>query len=205
VGNPHLQPEHSRGYEVGITTDVPIGPGHDSASITVTYFNNRIRDLIETVYAANFLSSTPVNVDRARAEGIESTITWRVGKWMQADFGYTYTDARDLGTQALLLRRPYNQGFGDLRLTPFPGFVVAPEILYVGNFEDYLTDNAGVPEPYVGRSPSGLIFNLSLTWQVTPAVQVFAWGKNLGDSTFEPVNGYQTPGASVMVGTRLAY
>ncbi len=205
VGNPHLLPEYSRGYELGITTDLPIGPQADSVSVTSTYFYNRIHDLIEIEYAANFLSSTPVNIDRARTEGLEETLTLRVARWLQADLGYTYTDARDLVTGEQLLRRPYNQGFGNLRIEPFPGFVVAPELIYTGNFEDYVTTDAGVPEGYTGRSPSGLIFNLNLTWQVTPSVQLFVWGKNLGNSTFEPVNGYQTPGASFMAGTRLTY
>jgi hypothetical protein len=110
-----------------------------------------------------------------------------------------------LVTGSQLLRRPYNQGFANLRIVPFEGFVVAPELIYTGNFQDYLTSDAGVPEPYTGHSPSGLIVNLSLSWQVTPAVQVFVWGKNLGNSSFEPVNGYQVPGASFMAGTRLSY
>jgi len=200
IGNPNLRPEYSRGYEAGITTDLPGG-----ASLTSTYFYNRIHDLIEIEYAADYLSSSPVNIDRARTKGLEETVTLRLAHWLQADLGYTYTDARDLDTQEQLLRRPYNQGFGNLRIVPFPGFVVAPELIYTGNFEDYLTSNAGVPEPYTGQSPSGLIFNLNLSWQVTPAVQVFVWGKNLGNSSFEPVNGYQTPGASFMAGTRLTY
>ena len=82
---------------------------------------------------------------------------------------------------------------------------MTPELLYVGNFQDYLTSNLGVPGATTGLSPSGVIFNMNISWQVTPAVQVFIWGKNLGDSTFEPVNGYQTPGASFMAGTRLTY
>jgi vitamin B12 transporter len=200
IGNPNLRPEYARGYELGVTTDLPGG-----VSVTSTYFYNRIHDLIEVEYAANYLSSSPVNIDRARTEGLEETVTLRLAHWMQADLGYTYTDARDLDTQEQLLRRPYNQGFANLRIVPFPGFVVAPELIYTGNFQDYLTSNAGVPEPYTGLSPSGLIFNLSLSWQVTPTVQVFIWGKNLGNSTFEPVNGYQMPGASFMAGTRLTY
>jgi vitamin B12 transporter len=200
IGNPNLRPEYARGYELGVTTDLPGG-----VSVTSTYFYNRIHDLIVVEYAANYLSSSPVNIDRARTEGLEETVTLRLAHWMQADLGYTYTDARDLDTQEQLLRRPYNQGFANLRIVPFPGFVVAPELIYTGNFQDYLTSNAGVPEPYTGLSPSGLIFNLSLSWQVTPTVQVFIWGKNLGNSTFEPVNGYQMPGASFMAGTRLTY
>jgi vitamin B12 transporter len=205
IGNPNLRPEYSQGYEFGITTDLPIGPQPDSVSVTSTFFNNRIHDLIEIEYAANFLSSSPVNIDRARTQGLEETLTLHLGHWLQADLGYTYTDARDLGTGQLLLRRPYNQGFGNLRIVPFPGFVIAPELIYTGSFQDYLTSDAGIPQPYTGLSPSGLIINLSLSWQVTPAVKLFLWGKNLGNATFEPVNGYQTPGPSFMAGTRLTY
>ncbi len=205
VGNPALRPEYSRGYEVGFTTDLPVGPQLKAASAGLTYFNNRIRNLIQIVYAPDFLSSTPENIARARTQGVEATLSWQIAGWLQGDLAYTYTDARDLAKGSQLLRRPYNQGSGELRITPFPGFVVAPELLYVGVFQDYLTDNAGVAQSFTGHSPAGLILNLSLSWQVTPTVGLFVWGKNLGHAQFEPVNGYQTPGTSVMAGTRLTY
>ena len=204
IGNPNLRPERGRGYQAGITTDLPLA-AHRNASVSVTYFNNRIDNLIETVFAADFLSSSPVNIARARSEGVEATFTLHAADWLQADVTYTYTDARDLNTSALLLRRPYNQGSANLRISPFPGFVIAPELLYVGGFQDYPTSNAGVPGFVIGRSPSGLIANLNLSWQVTPALQVFVWGKNLGDSTFEPANGYQTPGTSALAGLRIGF
>jgi vitamin B12 transporter len=205
VGNPNLKPEYAQGYEAGLTTDLPSPIETGGARVSVTYFNNRIHNLIQTVYAADYLSSTPVNVDRARTKGVETSVDFHISQWLQGNLAYTYTDARDLSSHAQLLRRPYNQGSANLRLQPFPGFVVTPELLYVGRFQDYLTSDLGVPGAFTGRSPSGLIFNMNIAWQITPAVEVFVWGKNLGDSTFEPVNGYQTPGASFMAGTRLTY
>ena len=204
VGNPQLRPERAQGWEAGIVTDLPIGPQRN-ASVGISYFNNRIHDLIETVYAADFLSSSPTNIDSARTEGVETTLTLRASPWVQADLTYTYTDARDLGTHALLLRRPQNQVSGNLRIVPLPSLVITPELLYTGRFQDYPTDDAGVPGYTVGRSPSGVIFNLNATWQATPAVQLFAWGKNLNNAHFEPVNGYQTPGASFLAGARLGF
>ncbi len=204
VGNPNLRPERSRGVEAGFTTDLPVS-GARQASVGVTYFSNRVHDLIETVYAADFLSSSPVNIARARTQGVEATLTLRAAAWLQADVTYTYTDARDLEAHTQLLRRPYNQGSANLRVLPFHGVVVAPELLYVGSFQDYPTDDSGVPGYLVGRSPSGLIFNLNATWQVTPVVELFAWGKNLGNARFEPAAGYQTPGASLLAGTRLTF
>ncbi len=204
VGNPNLRPERGAGYEAGFNTDLPI-TRDQTVTVGVEYFRNRIRDLIEVVYAANFLSSSPVNIDRARTEGVETTLTLHAASWLQADLTYTYTDARDLDTNAILLRRPYNQASGNLRITPVAGLTIAPELLYTGVFQDYPTSNAGVPGYVVGRSPSGLIFNLNVTYKLAPHIELFAWGKNLGNSAFEPVNGYQTPGTAFLAGMRLGF
>jgi outer membrane cobalamin receptor len=177
-------------------------PGN--ASVSITYFHNRIRDLIMAQPLPNGAVYSPVNIDRARAEGIETTLALRMSAWLQADLTYTYTDARDLGTGLRLARRPFNQGSANLRISPFPGFVVTPELLYVGSSLDFLTDDSGFPGAE-GLTPSGLIFNLNLSWQVTPALQVFVWGKNLGDSTYEPANGFQSPGTSAMAGVRYGF
>jgi vitamin B12 transporter len=201
VGNPNLRPERAQGWEAGIDTDIPFAGRKDAATVTLTYFDNRITDLIETVYAPVY---TTVNIDRARTHGVEASITLRVQPWLQADLSYTYTDARDLSTASLLLRRPYNQGAANLRIMPYPGIVIAPELLYVGSFQDYLTNDDGDPTQ-VGPSPSGLILNLNASWQLRPAIQLFVWAKNIADSRFEPVNGYQTPGPSFLAGTKLNF
>jgi vitamin B12 transporter len=205
VGNPDLRPERSRGWEAGLSTDLPVPAAWGGATASVTYFDNRIHDLIELVYTPPFYTSTSENVQQARTKGIEAVLNLRAGSWGQADLGYTYTDARNAGTGALLLRRPENSGFADLRLTPFPGFSVVPELVYTGRFEDYLTDNLGDFGSTVGLARSGLIANLTVTWQVTPRVQVFVWGKNLGGSQFEPVSGYLTPGTQGLIGTKVGF
>jgi vitamin B12 transporter len=201
-GNPLLKPERAQGWEAGWSTDVKLGAGK-SASAALTYFDNRITDLIQIEYAANF-SSSPQNIPSARTRGVEAVLTLHAAGWLSADIAYTYTDARSFGEVAPLLRRPYNQGSADLRLSPFAGFVVAPEVLYVGQSHDYLITDQGGFGP-IGLDRSGLIVNLNITWQVTPHVQVFVWGKNLGDSAFEPASGYQIPGTSFMAGTKIGF
>jgi len=202
-GNPLLKPERAQGWEAGWSTDVKLGTGK-AASASLTYFDNRITDLIQIEYAADYLSSSPQNIPSARTRGLEAVLTLHAADWLSADVAYTYTDARSFGEVAPLLRRPYNQGSADLRLSPFAGFVVAPEVLYVGQSHDYLITDQGGFGP-IGLDRSGLIVNLNITWQVTPHVQVFVWGKNLGGSTFEPASGYQIPGASVMAGTKIGF
>jgi len=201
VGNPLLRPEYSRGWEAGITTDLPVPAEAGAASLSATYFDNRLHDLIELVYAPVY---TSVNIDRARAKGVETQFSFRASAWLAGDLTYTYTDARDLGTGDRLLRRPYNQGGARLRINPVPAVTVAPEVIYTGSFIDYLYNDqaAGTGD---GLSPAGTIVNVNLTWQVREHLQLFAWGKNLNASRFEPVNGYQTPGRSILAGGRVTF
>ncbi len=203
VGNPNLRPEYSQGWEAGFSTDLPIPERLGAATAGVTYFDNRIHDLIELVYAYPLYTSE--NVQQARTKGIEATLTWRTAAWLTADLGYTYTDARNLQTGALLLRRPENAGFADMRITPWPAFTIVPELTYTGQFADYITNDLGEPGFSPALARSGLIVNLNLTWQATPRVAVFIWGKNLGGSAFEPVSGYLTPGTSALIGTKVSF
>jgi vitamin B12 transporter len=203
-GNPDLKPERAQGWEAGWTIDLPVGAKRDSASLSLTYFDNRITDLIQIEYAANFLSSTPQNIPSARTRGVETALTIRAADWLSADLTYTYTDARAFGDVSPLLRRPANQGSADLRLSPYPALSIVPEILYIGSDRDYLTLNDGGFGP-IGRVRSGLIVNLNITCQASPHIQLFLWGKNLGDSNYEPASGYQIPGTSFMAGTRVSF
>jgi vitamin B12 transporter len=204
IGNPNIRPERGQGYEAGITTDLPPTRIGDF-TVSATYFHNRINDLIEDELLPNGMDYSPVNVARARTQGVETTLTFSAARWLQADLTYTYTDARDLGTGQLLLRRPYNQGSADMRLSPIPALTIVPELLYTGSFQDYLTADSGAEGFTPGLSPNGFIVNLNISYQLTPSIQLFAWGKNLANSHFEPVSGYQTPGASFLAGTRLGF
>lgn len=200
-GNPGLRPERSQGYEAGISTDLPLAGRADWATVSVTYFDNKIRDLIQVVFRPSY---TSVNVARASAHGVEAAVTLRPLRWLEADISYTYTDTRDRGTGARLLRRPLNAASLNLRASPLPGLTIAPELLYTGQFQDFITGDDG-RSLGVGRARSGLIANLNVTYQVVPALALFAYAKNLGGSRFEPANGFQIGGTSVLVGTRVRF
>ncbi len=85
VGNPHLKPERSLSWEVGV----------ERGAVAVTYFNQRFRDLIE-------YSSTPVgpdsanyfNVGDAIASGIETSVIQNVGDRVVVSLNYTYLHTR---------------------------------------------------------------------------------------------------------------
>ncbi len=199
VGNPVLKPEWSTGYEMGFAVDMPGRKG--LATLDVIYFNNRITNLIQIVYAPDYMTSTSQNVARARMQGVEAGLTVRPAAWVEATVGYTLTQTLDAATGRALLRRPRDQVSVAARVRPVEGLTVAPEVIYTSSFRDFMSDENGIPVG-VGRAHPGMIVNLSAHYAVTERVSVFATGRNIGGSHFEPANGFQTPGPSVLAGVR---
>ena len=194
VGNPRLLPESAQGWELGFTTT--IGP----VSFGATYFNEQVKNLIVAVFTP---VDTAVNVGSAHIQGVETELTLRLADWLALQASYTYTDAQNADTGSRLLRRPQNTAALDATITPLPGLTIAPELLITGAFQDFLVDNGGNATGTIIASPQGLIANLTVTYDVAPRVQLFASGRNLFYSRFEPVNGYQTPGPSFFAGVRV--
>jgi vitamin B12 transporter len=203
VGNPNLKPERSRGGEAGWAVDVPVYGRRDGATLEVTYFANRIRDLIQIVYSADYSSSTPQNVAEARTSGVESSLTLRPVDWADAILTWTYTEAVDQNNQPLL-RRPRNMASASLRLRPLEGLVITPELTYASGASDYIVNDAGYPAG-LGTTQQGLILNLAVTYAVTKNLTMFVNARNLTYSRYEPASGYQTPGPSFIAGARLRF
>jgi vitamin B12 transporter len=199
-GNPNLQPETAQGWEAGFITDLPAFGRADGISVGATYFNEQIQNLIIEQFVP---IETQVNIGSAHIQGVETSLVVRVSRWMTLDAEYTFTDAQNADTGERLLRRPQNTASLNAAITPLPGLVIAPELLLTGAFQDFLIDNSGISGFTPGTSPHGLLANLTITYDVAPQVQLYATGRNIFNSRFEPVNGFQTPGASFLAGVRV--
>jgi vitamin B12 transporter len=146
---------------------------------------------------------TAANVGSAHIQGVETELTLRPAKWFALQASYTFTDAQNADTGSRLLRRPQNTAAFDATITPLPGLKIAPELLITGAFQDFLVDNGGNATGTIVSTPQGVIVNFTITYDVAPHVQLFTNARNLFYSRFEPVNGYQTPGPSVLAGVRV--
>jgi vitamin B12 transporter len=198
-GNPDLRPERSTAWEAGFETDLAGG----AATISALYFESRIRDLINFDAAFRTLE----NVDRARIRGAELGLTLRPAPWLDATIAWTITDARDAVTDQRLPRRPEHVVSVSARIAPLPRLVIAPELLFVGRspeapFASYAND--GTPFPVARSNPAGTVVNLTASWRWSEAATLFLEARNLGNSRFEPANGFVVPGRSLLVGTRVA-
>ncbi len=194
IGNPNLKPESAQGWELGFTTTAGL------ASFGATYFNEQVSNLIVAVFTP---VNTAVNVGSAHIQGVETELTLRPASWLALQASYTYADAQNADAGSRLLRRPLNAAALNAAITPLPGLIVAPELLITGAFRDFLVDDGGNATGTIISSPHGVIANITVTYDVASHVQLFALGRNLFYSRFEPVNGYQTPGPSFLAGVRM--
>lgn len=86
-GNPDLVPEKSESYDLGIEWE------RGQTSYGISYFQNRVKNLIDTQYMGD--RYVYVNRKKADIQGIEMTLSHPLTDRWTLDSGYTYLDAED--------------------------------------------------------------------------------------------------------------
>lgn len=201
-GNPDLKAEDSFGWEIGVDTDIAGFGRPDLATFSATWFENRVNNLIN--FSRTF--STLENIQRAEIEGAELGLTLRLAAWLDLQGSWTITDAINADTERRLARRPENAYAFSARIAPLPGLTIVPELVAFSRQVDFVYPSAGQPGfGRTGDSPGGEVWNLTVTYAATEQIAVFAEGRNLGNSRYEPANGFVTPGRSLLVGTRFSF
>lgn len=94
-GNPDLEPEQSRSWEVGLEADAAGG----ALTVSGSWFDQRFRDLIDFTFEPPEGQSNYFNVARADAAGLELAATAAPLSSLRATLGYTWlrTEATDPG------------------------------------------------------------------------------------------------------------
>jgi vitamin B12 transporter len=201
-GNPDLDAETSFAWEAGFETDLPVFGRPDGATASATYFDTRTKNLINF----NRSFSALENIERATSRGVELGLTARPARWLEARIAWTVTEARDEVTDAPLARRPRNVVAFGARVAPTDRLVISPEILFTGPSPETATyDDAGRFVSGVNYNKSGTVMNLTASYRITPGITAYAEGRNLGNSRWEPSNGFVTPGRSLLVGSRFTF
>lgn len=213
-GNPALDPERSRSYDLGLRYSVP----SSDLSVEISLFRRDSRNLIDFVSCqgvsapdicatGNRPFGTYANVDQARAEGIEFHAAIRPVNRLDLDITYALiaTEDRSLTSATAgneLPRRPRNVGtvtstyrFG---LIDKPGSgTIAAEVRYVGaSFDD--SGN------FVGLDDYALVA-LRAALVLTQQFELFGRVENLFDARYENVAGYGTYGRTGSIGIRVRF
>lgn len=195
IGNPGLKPERSEGWEVGVEQSF----AGRRALVGVTYFDNRLKDEIYTIYSGPTFIASPANhTDESTQKGVETFVAARLGAW-SLDASYTYLDAEEGGVEEG--RRPphiASLSVGWRTLGDALGLNLTAR--YNGAMLDYNFTGSG------GRfieMDDFTLFNLNADYRISDHLQVFGRIENLLDETYEEIFSHRAPGRAVYAGVRL--
>jgi vitamin B12 transporter len=213
IGNRNLKPEQSTSWEVGL--DQPLQLAALAAEISLTYFSAEYKNLVAYVSggAPNFL-----NVQRARARGLELGLRTLVSDELSVGGTYTYLDTKVLkagesgGSLFVrgepLLRRPENSGaflvnYDRDRLNV--NFALTLKGHTVDR--DFHSDFNGKRVRLSGYAKADLALAYRLVedrWGLR-SLTIESLVQNLFDQDYEEVFGFSTAGAAFTLGFRAEF
>jgi len=192
-GNPSLvNPERSRGYEIGITQPL----FKNKLSFSATFFRNDLRDTYQYLPPL-FI---PVAVGSATTQGLESGLDWNPCTMFGLNLSYTYLQAYDNTNAARLVRRPRHSISGSIRFQPVKDVTFNLSATYVIDREDY------DPVTFVQRDIEDYLnVRLSANWRVNEHLDIFARVENLLGQKYAEIPGYPVMSTGAYAGLRLRF
>ncbi len=190
--NPNLKPESSESYEIGWN----LSPVKSILSIGAAYFYNNYTNLISFDPAAMM----PVNIAKARSQGVSLDTTITPIRQMSLKVNYTYLWAKDLETHEDLKRRPRHKINLLLDLIPIDRLHITTDIQYVSSRLDI-----GPAPTFAARVGAYALVRIAAKYDVTKHVQVYVKIDNLLDRDYEESSGYGTFGRSVYGGAKVSF
>jgi vitamin B12 transporter len=177
-GNPDLEPEEARNWELGIKWQ----RGQDSFS--AHYFYNRIDNLITYVYPSM------ENVHEARIEGFSMHARTVAGNW-HISASLDLQSPEDADTGKLLPRRAREHG--SLKISrPMGNWDIRAELIASGSRYDDLANTL--------KLDAYTLFNLGTDYRLNKTTLISARLNNVFDEQYELAGGYNTPDRNFFIG-----
>ncbi len=188
-GNPDLQPEESKGWDLGFEQFF-FGTGF---SFGATYFSMQFENMFG--FDQNFVT---ININKAETKGIETFLSYTSDK-LSTHLTYTYTHAVDQssGEEVNLIRRPENKATFSVSFSPIEKLQIYSSIRYLGNRVD--EDFSTFPSQRVSLE-SYTLMDLSVNYQLLSNLNLFGRVENLFDTDYEEVLYYGTLGRAFYAG-----
>ena len=204
LGNPDLQPEQSRGWELGVRQQLL----QADLDLSASWFHSTLQNEINGfVYAADIGAFTAANSnDVSRRQGLELEAHWTVSNNLALRGSYTYLDAIEVasnGSDKDEVRRPrhtlslngnYAWDRSQLNMT----------LLYTGRQSD---DFFPPFPPYQARVnlDAYTLLHVAASHKLSDQLQLSLGLDNLLAENYEEVYGFQAPGRSARLGLRYAF
>ena len=197
VGNPDLKPESSRGGEISLRY------ASDRLGGSLTYFRQRLKDEIATVFLPDF-TSTAINADgKSKRQGIELEGYYRHSDALRLTVNYAWLDASEPevgGGQLKEPRRPKHSG--SVAVDGTQGrLIYGVAVAYTGRRTD--TDFDVFPAELVRFDPYWLA-SARIAYRLTDELEAHVRVANAFDEDYQDVVGYRTEGRSIHAGLRVA-
>lgn len=191
-GNPDLDPERSRNYEIAVQHR--LGTRHEMG---LSLFRNDIDDLIEfVVLDPNTFEGENRNVEEARIEGAELSYEYRGESWRVRTEAIAQSP-RNLTEDSRLLRRA-EESLTLSVVKTLRNFELGLDVLATGDREDF-----GFPDPV--KLDSYTLLNLTARWFITPGWSVQARLENALDEQYMLANGFNTADRSAFFATKYEF
>jgi len=181
-GNPNIQPEETKSFEVGVEQKLFA----NRFTVGVAYFNMDMKNQIQP----NPVTFIAENIGRARSQGIESSVRWNILDNLDLSAVHTWNQAVDKATGDLLARRPRHTA----SVTLHHNWKQLLDWLVTVNYRS-AQDSVG------GRA----IVRAAMSYRVTDRLKLTARGENLLDKEYEDVLLFGTPGISGYAGFEYSF
>lgn len=193
-GNPLLHPEKSTGWDAGFEQSLL----KDTVVFGATAFRN---DITQLIFNANTPPFAPINIGKARTEGVESTATFKPFKALSLTLNHTYTLAENRSQDKELLRRPRHMVDAGANYQLNNAWDFGARARYSSSRRD-IDINFPYGTLYV---KSYTVVDLNADYRFNSHVTFYGRVDNLLDKRYEEVYAYGQPGLSVFGGVKLAY
>jgi vitamin B12 transporter len=193
-GNPNLEPEKSKGWDVGLDYTLP----GDRGVLSATYFENDYENLISGFeFVGGPEPFTALNVGKARSRGVELAAKVRVTASLHVDATYTYTDAEDLAANQRLLRRPRHAATLDVWNDFGRGFSAGVGATFSA---DSIDIDAASPTGARTDGEDYIVTRVYAAWAVNDRLTLKVRVENLLDEEYAVVNGFPALGIGAYAG-----
>jgi vitamin B12 transporter len=198
IGNPKLKPERSEGWEVGLEQTLFDG----MAKADVTYFNSTLKDEIFTIFVPPAFAASPQNATtNSLREGVEASVSAKLGDQWRLDVAYTYLHAVQ-NSQQEVRRAPNIASLNLAWRATEDRYGANLTVRYNGPQTD---NNFTLSGPLRVKLPSFTLINFGADYRLNKTFQLYGRVENLLDTKYEEVYTIRGVGRAFYAGIRAGF